>query len=527
MKKLYLLSLMISLALTSWAQGPNGTGTYYESANGKSGQELKTALYNIIKNPDVDTYDQLWTDYKYTDRRDDGLLWDMYSGITNYVIGGENQGVTIRGEGTSYNREHSLPKSWFNSEAPMYSDVIHVVPVDGYVNSTRNNFPYGPNNGDKRVSEGGFSKLGTCTDPAYTKTVFEPNDEYKGDLARIYFYMMTCYEDGITTWTSVSSGVDEIFSQNAFTPFDPWVMTMLMQWAANDPISQKEIDRNNVAYKIQGNRNPFVDFPGLEEYIWGEKSTTAIQYDNYDGATYGGAVIVEPDEPYNPESAVASTGTQTYKKIDWNGDLEVGARYLLVYNDGEGNGMAIAEATKIGTNPVRANAAVTIEDESFTTDVGSSGKPYEFVLGGKRGAYTLYDPVAMNYIALTADANQLHTTATADEDYAKWSVKFEKGLVSVKSNMQLEKPRYIYYNKSNPRFAAYTGKSQYVSGVELYKNTTTTPTSIASVTTKLGSGFYTYSIQGIMVRHASNYQDATSNLPRGIYIVNGKKVVIK
>lgn len=526
MKKITTFIVLFLASIAVWAQGPNGTGTYYQSANGKSGQELKTALYNIIKDPDVDTYDQLWTDYKYTDKREDGFLWDMYSNITNYVIGGDKQGATISTEGSSYNREHSLPKSWFNSEAPMYSDIMHVVPVDGRTNSTRNNFPYGPNNADKNASANNFSKLGTCTLSGYAKTVFEPNDEYKGDFARIYFYMATCYEEGIVNWTSVSNGVDEVFTNNKYIPYDSWMMNMLMEWAKNDAISQKEIERNNVVYKIQGNRNPFIDFPGLENYIWGDKKDVAIAYDNFEGATYGGEITVHPEEPYNPENDAPATGEQTYKKIEWAGDLETGARYLLVFDDGAGTSMAIGTATKIGTNNVRSNAAVTIADEMFTTTTGDTDKPYELILGGKRGEYTLYDPKAKNYVSLNSEANQLHTSTTADSDNAKWTFKFEKGSVSVKNKAF---PRYIYYNKSNPRFACYTGKSQYVAGIQLYKNTTTTPTSIKPVFTATSTNgrYYVYTIQGIMIRATDNYSDAIQQLPRGIYIVNGKKFVVK
>ena len=521
MRKLFILNVLMLASLVAKAQGPNGTGTYYQAANGMSGEELKTALYNIIKNPDVDSYDQLWTDYKYSDRRDDGFLWDMYSDITSYIIGGEEQGATIHGEGTSYNREHSLPKSWFNSYSPMYSDAMHVVPVDGQINSTRNNFPYGENNGERNQSSNGFSKLGTCTYPGYSKTVFEPADEYKGDLARIYFYMATCYQDSIVKWSSVSNGVDEIFTQNAYTPFMPWVMTMLMEWAKNDPVSQKEYDRNNIVYQIQGNRNPFIDFPGLEDYVWGEKSTTALDYTNYSGATYGGTVIIESDSPFDPSFSAPSTTTQTYQKIDWNGALELGERYLLVYQDDDVS-KAMGAAAKYGNNPVREPIDITITNETTETSVSTTDKPYELGLGGKRGAYTLYDPAAKNYIALTADANQLHTTTDATTDNAQWTIKFSKGEVTIRNKVY---DRGIYYNRTNPRFATYGGKSQYVGGIQLYKNVTSTPTSIRTATSTLGSNYYVYTIQGILLRKAASYQDAVNNLPHGVYIVNGRKVV--
>lgn len=533
MKKITTFIVLFLASIAVWAQGPNGTGTYYQSANGKSGQELKTALYNIIKNPDVDTYDQLWVDYKYADLKDNGYIWDIYSTKTDFTYYIHQQGVVKvttenAGEGTCYNREHAFPKSWFGGidALPMAADLTHVFPSDYYVNSRRNNYPYGPNKGDTYTSENGYSKFGPCTNGEYSGQVFEPNDELKGDLARVYFYMATCYEDAISTWTSVDGNkVGEVLSKDAYQPYNTWMMQMFLQWAKNDPVSKKEIARNNIVYKVQGNRNPFIDFPGLEEYIWGDKKETPIQYETYEGATYGGEVTVHPEEPYNPENDVPAKGEQVYKKVEWTGDLETGARYLLVF-DGEEAKVAIGAAKRINSNEVRDNVAVEISDESFTTTTGEANKPYELILGGKRGEYTLYDPVAKNYVSINSDANMLHTLTSAETDNAKWTIKCEGGNIKVKNKAFA---RSVYYNVSSPRFASYTKGSQSVRNIQLYKNMTTTPTSIKPVftTTSTNGRYYVYTIQGMMIRAADNYADAIQQLPRGIYIVNGKKFVVK
>lgn len=133
------------LALTAWAQ-PNGTGNYYQDANGKKGKSLKTALFGIIKSPNVVSYKGLWDAYKKTDLRSDGKIWDMYSDITNFDPDKGHAGNYSK-EGDMYNREHSFPKSWFNDAKPMYSDIVHVVPADGYVNNRRSNLPYGETDG--------------------------------------------------------------------------------------------------------------------------------------------------------------------------------------------------------------------------------------------------------------------------------------------------------------------------------------------------------------------------------------------
>lgn len=274
--------MMLTLtSISLWAQGPNNSGTYYQNADGKQGKALKTALCGIIYPHTERTYGNLWIDFRTTDVREDGKVWDMYSGITNYEFGTDQAGNFSK-EGDKYNREHSFPKSWFGSNAPMYTDLFHLYPTDGTVNGKRGNFPFGETKGESYKSAGEFSKLGTCTYPGYTGTVFEPNDEYKGDFARTYFYMVTCYEEKLSDWYSNCSDSRPTLDGNTYPGLSSWQLEMLMKWAKNDPVSEKEINRNNAVYGIQENRNPFIDYPGLEEYIWGNKTTVDFSYDNYD-----------------------------------------------------------------------------------------------------------------------------------------------------------------------------------------------------------------------------------------------------
>jgi endonuclease I len=154
------------LAFGALAQGPNNSGKYYQQANGKKGAALKTALSGVIYNRTERTYANLWTDFRSTDARPDGKVWDMYSGITNFTFG-EDQAGSYSQEGDVYNREHSFPKSWFGASKkqilPMYTDLFHLYPTDGYVNGKRGNMPFGENKGERYKSENGFSKIGSCT----------------------------------------------------------------------------------------------------------------------------------------------------------------------------------------------------------------------------------------------------------------------------------------------------------------------------------------------------------------------------
>ncbi|MDE6695063.1 MAG: endonuclease, partial [Bacteroidales bacterium] len=170
---------------------------YYEAAYGKKGYSLKTALHGIIKGHTEISYNGLWEAYKKTDARADGKVWDMYSDC-DFTFGTKQCG-NYKNECDCYNREHSFPKSWFSDAKPMYSDLFHLYPTDGKVNGMRGNNPFGEVSNPSYVSNNG-GKLGPNTTPGYAGTVFEPVDEYKGDFARSYFYMATCYEDKIAGW---------------------------------------------------------------------------------------------------------------------------------------------------------------------------------------------------------------------------------------------------------------------------------------------------------------------------------------
>lgn len=283
MKKLSTLLLVWFLGMSAWSQGPHNSGTYYQSTDGKTGKELKTAFCEVIHSHIERSYSNLWTDFQSTDVRADGKVWDMYSATTNYRFGTDQAG-NFNAEGQKYNREHSFPKSWFNDAHPMYTDLFHLYPTDGYVNGRRSNYPFGETDGETYKSAQGFSKLGKCTYPGYSGTVFEPNDEYKGDFARTYFYMVTCYEDQITSWYN-NTGAKPTLDGKKYPGLSSWQLAMLMKWAKNDPVSEKEVNRNEAVYGIQKNRNPFIDYPGLEEYIWGSKSSVAFSYDHYGNTT--------------------------------------------------------------------------------------------------------------------------------------------------------------------------------------------------------------------------------------------------
>ena len=263
-KLLSLLICTVACALLL-AQPP---ANYYNSAFGKKEKALKTAMKEIIRPHIQRSYGNLWDDFQITDKKDDGKVWDMYSNCKFTFI--SNQCTTYKEICDCYNREHSMPKSWFNDAYPMYTDLFHLYPTDGKVNGYRSNYPFGETNG----TQYGTGKLGSCTFPGYTGTVFEPANEYKGDFARTYFYMVTCYEDNVPSWTDTEA--KQMLNATKYPSFQTWAINLLLKWSRNDKVSQKEIDRNNAVYGIQENRNPFIDYPQLAEYIWGDSITYAF-----------------------------------------------------------------------------------------------------------------------------------------------------------------------------------------------------------------------------------------------------------
>ena len=245
-----------------YGQVPPG---YYDPVAGLYGDTLRLELSKIIDGHTVQSYSSLWSHFWNTDRKPDSTVWDMYSdnpGGTppySYTFFTDQCG-NYSGEGDCYNREHSFPKSWFNDQSPMNTDIFHLFPTDGYVNGQRGNLPYGETNNASWTSQNG-SKRGPSSVPGYSGNVFEPLDEYKGDFARAYFYMLTRYYSLISGWTSDMLSGDD---------FSPWAEEMLLDWHRTDTISQKERDRNEAVFLIQQNRNPYVDYADFVELVWGD-----------------------------------------------------------------------------------------------------------------------------------------------------------------------------------------------------------------------------------------------------------------
>ena len=542
MKRIVALTVLLVALTTVWAQGPNESGIYYLDANGKKGAALKTALSEIIVNPRNVGYDGLWEAYKKTDTRADGYVRDWYSNATNYCHITDKAG-SYQKEGDCYNREHTVPQSWFG-DGDIKSDVVHVVPTDGYVNNRRSNYPFGEVKNATYTSKNDYCKLGSCKTDGYSGTVFEPNDEIKGDIARIFFYMITRYEGSCGSWGH------DVFT-STYPGLTSWTLNMMMRWSRQDPVDAIEIARNNAVYEVQGNRNPYVDYPGLEEYTWGTKMDQTFCYDNYEGGS-----PVEPDYVYSPtfspdagsyENCVTVTlssntsGASIYYTTDGSDATTSSTLYESPFT--------LTETTTVKAIAVKNNKISILSTATYTiTSSGQGGEEnpvsgtinlnnalfgtsYDGAInnvsdplsGTVNGVTVTYDKAGGNNLYCNNEQIRLYPNNTLTirvEEGNITAIEFvspepKSGLKASVGDMNgdLEwngNTKSVVFSFDGSKHIKLSGINVTVSGVTGISPLTTQPSTLISI-------YYTLDgrrVQGIPTR-------------KGVYIVNGKKILIK
>lgn len=276
-----LLSLMVSLPAV--AIDRQSLASYASALNGKKKAELKTAIYNIIKEPNTldygNGYKRTWWGFYRTDRVEStNECINRYSSKKFYFPASYNNRRLL-----GMNIEHSFPKSWWGSleNVGAYMDLYNLYPSDSLANSSKSNLPMGVVTQIIEEEEG-YDKVGRGTiDGVSGIKCWEPGDQYKGDFSRVYMYMATCYQD--LTWklyndddqTSKTYAYYQL-QQDTWPTLKEWAYTLYLQWLKSDPVDELEIDRNNAVNSIQGNRNLFIDYPYLAEYVWGDSVNVAF-----------------------------------------------------------------------------------------------------------------------------------------------------------------------------------------------------------------------------------------------------------
>ena len=284
---IFVLALAI-VAQFGWAANvtaPSDIPAYWSSVDGKSGGELWSAV-SAATNKGFKSigYNGLYSAYLKTDVYPSdsvgkaGKIWDMYG---ECVFSSGNTCGNYSGVCDCYNREHSIPQSWWGGgTGGIGNDIFHVLPTDGKINGVRSNYEYGEVNGGTNWRGNYYGAAGSWATDKKTiassagesvkgsGNVFEPKDQYKGDWARgIMGTIVKWQQSNLTTGNNFFSGS---YTASSYYGLTKKAVVLLMKWHREDPVSQKEIDRNNGIQATQGNRNPFIDYPYLAEYIWGE-----------------------------------------------------------------------------------------------------------------------------------------------------------------------------------------------------------------------------------------------------------------
>lgn len=328
MKKILFLTFLLPIVLFS--QIPPG---YYDGTSSLSGYQLKSKLHDIISQKYINWhYGDLTAFYQQTDldiyydhdSTNDSILLDIYSEIPDGPDAFEYTIANIIGsanaEGQGWNREHMMPQSTYNSTYPMYSDLFYVIPAEARINQLRSNYPYGMGGTTNYYTFSNTSKISKNATPnsGYTGRVYEPIDEFKGDVARALLYFAVRYEGKLASF-NFYNGTSAANDKNPLDgteekSYEDWYIAMLLQWHNLDPVSQKEIDRNNAVFNIQKNRNPFIDHPGWVNLIWNQTSDGII--------------------PQAPSNLSVSKSSAYFVNLSWNASADSDVLGYKIYQNG-------------------------------------------------------------------------------------------------------------------------------------------------------------------------------------------------
>lgn len=304
MRRIVLSLLIVICAMNTVAQT-----NYYADIEGLTKVELKRALHDMIQPQQTLSYGSgkghTWQGFWQTDQLDDYQVLDRYSDSI-YYFNPHDTTASIR----TMNIEHIWANSWWGHEVnEAYCDLFNLYPAEKYANIAKSNNPIGVVTGSVDYDNNSIKRgMSDCYRADSLIKVWEPADRWKGDFARTYFYMATCYTQLRDIWQTKEGWLTADMTE--WPTLQPWVYRLMLEWARQDPIDEIEIQRNDVIFCIQGNRNPFVDLPQLEEYIWGTMMDYAFHAD--------GEIIIDP--------VVIPVDTTEAEIADFFEDFETGSK---------------------------------------------------------------------------------------------------------------------------------------------------------------------------------------------------------
>lgn len=432
-------TFLLFVAICSLAGALVAQESYYSSIDGvKGGEALKTALYDLVKVHDRIDYGSgstsTWGAFYSTDRDPaTNKVYDMYSSEVRYF---GSKGETISG----MNIEHSVAKSWWGgTKNDAYCDLHHLNPSDQSANSRKSNFPMAEL--DSVSWDNGVTFVGKATIDGSSVSAYEPCDEYKGDFARTFMYMFTCYQNLTYKYTWMN------YESSTYPTFKPWAVALLLKWNKQDPVSEKEIARNNAVYAIQGNRNPYIDYPQLAEYVWGD----SVDYTfNLSGAITGGGDDTGGDDTENG-GTVGNDGKfefENFHLVKDVADLTPGDSIIMVYN-------TFAMGAQSGNYRASLDGVVVTGDSITSYPEGTQILLLEE--GAVEGSYA-FKADSLYLAAVSSSSNYLRSLAMdAVTEAASWVITLGNENVAVIESQGSYTRNKLQYNTSFPRFSCYTG----------------------------------------------------------------------
>lgn len=496
--------------------------SYYSSVNAVHGGEtLKTALYNLIKNVNTVEYgsgqNSTWWAFYATDVviGTQKQVADMYSPEVRYFT---TRGSVVDG----MNIEHSVAKSWWGgTKNNAYCDLHHLNPSDQTANSRKSNYPMA------ELSEttwtNGIMNVGKATIAGTSQNAFEPADQYKGDFARTYMYMFTCYQN--LTWKYTWM----VYENSTYPTIKPWAVELLLKWHREDPVSEKEIARNNAVYAIQGNRNPYVDYPRLADFVWGDSvdyvfnlygdvedgsgNQTGGTTDNSggDGSDGDSGSDKDEDNDNTTTGGEESKLSDKYQLVSDVSNLTVGDTLLIV-----------CDGVALSTNQKSNNRGVATVEIAGDEVVAISNDVQKIVLeeGMSNGAFAFN--VGSGYLyAASSSSNHLRTQSEINAN-ASWAIEINNNLADIVAQGD-KTHNLLRYNSSASIFSCYaSGQKQ----VTIYGKASNNSTAISSMFAD-DAVVNVYNVKGTCVRRNVPACKAVDGLPRGLYIVGNKKYYVK
>lgn len=480
---------------------------YYIDANNLHGKALLDALNQVCSDGYFLHYGSgegfTWHGFYFTDRGEDGTVLDMYSDNVRHQSSYDAvSGMHI---------EHSFPKSWWGGlENYAYRDLHHLFPADDIANITKNNLPLGVV-GDE-IFNNGVSKIGDNTFPGSEGKCFEPADEYKGDFARAYLYVATVYNEMSDIWQSpmLDTGNDMVWRK--------WALDLLLKWHKEDPVSQKELDRQEAVYSIQYNRNPFIDYPELADHIWGDKSET-----DYTFPAETRPYLTHPNKRTKVLIPATTIGTTEIAQLTFKGNNLTAPLLLNLKNNSAGIKLS---KTSFTADEVKKSAVLTIEITSnIVNDI------VDTLVVTSAGITELNIPIEANFI------DQFMMIATEEITPVSATIKWMKHTEA--ESYKIITRRGQQQNAPNLFFSGYVEGSSFNKAIAIY-NGTGKSVDLSNYTIKKQSngtgGFYCdYKLSGTLssgdiyvISHSSANEDikkysdiSTQNNDRDIMSFNG------